>query len=200
MTSIHAPQFAIGNPFSAVLLAGGQSNRMGRDKAGLLFAGEPLWQRQLATLRAAGADQLLISGPAHGPYADAGLPILADAAPGLGPLAGLAAALRHARCEWLLVLAIDLPDMRADFLAHLAERAAAQGRGLIPHDAAGLEPLAAVYPRACLPLAEEHLRTADRSMHGFIERAVSQNLVALHPLTSAQRPLFRNLNTPADLL
>ena len=49
--------------FSAVLLAGGKSSRMGSDKAFLEIEGEPLWQRQLATLRGLSPGQLMISGP-----------------------------------------------------------------------------------------------------------------------------------------
>jgi molybdopterin-guanine dinucleotide biosynthesis protein A len=83
-------------PFTAVLLAGGKSTRMGRDKAGVLLHGQPLWQRQLATLRAVQPAELFISGKADAAYAGAGVEIVADNFPGLGPLSGLEATLRRA--------------------------------------------------------------------------------------------------------
>src|SRR6476659_3626346 len=100
--------------FTAVLLAGGRSTRMGRDKASLPYAGGALWEHQLATLRSTGAGEVCISGPRHGPYASCGLPILEDRTPNVGPLAAIETALP--RAPYVVVLAIDMPAMRADFL------------------------------------------------------------------------------------
>ena len=179
--------------FSAVLLAGGNSTRMGRDKAALLIDGRPLWQRQLATLRATAPVELFISGKPDGPYAADGVPIIADAIPGLGPLAGLAAALRHARQARLLVLAIDLPAITAPFLGKLLAGAPA-----VPRRDGRFEPLAAVYPSACRPLVEECLRESDRSMQRFVRLALEHRLLRIHDLDADEAALFRNVNTPAD--
>jgi molybdopterin-guanine dinucleotide biosynthesis protein A len=186
-------------PFAAVLLAGGKSSRMGRDKASVVIDGQPLWQRQLATLRATGAQELFISGKPDGPYADSGIEIIVDSSLGRGPLAGLEAALRRTRQPLLLVLAIDLPDMTSTFLADLVRRASTNGLGVVPRTAEWFEPLAAVYSPACLPLVEECLRGEDHSMQRFVREAVAQNLVEERPLTLTEHVLFRNLNAPADL-
>src|SRR5438067_5066315 len=92
--------------FAAVLLAGGKSSRMGRDKASVVIDGQPLWQRQLATLRATHPCELYISGKVDGPYADSGVELVIDSSPGHGPLAGLEAALLRTHQPLLLVLAI----------------------------------------------------------------------------------------------
>ena len=186
-------------PFTAVLVAGGKSTRMGRDKAGVLIDGQPLWQRQLATLRAVHPHELFISGKPDGPYAGAGLEILPDNFPGLGPLAGLEAALRRASHPLVLILAIDLPVMTAEFLSELLRVSAANGTGLVPSADDWFEPLAAVYPRACLPLVEERLHAADRSMRRFVQACVAREFVRVHAIADGERPLFRNLNTPEDL-
>lgn len=186
-------------PFTAVLLAGGKSTRMGRDKAGVLIHGQPLWQRQLATLRALLPHELFISGKPDGPYASAGVEILADNFPGLGPLAGVEAALRRARHPLVLVLAVDLPAMTADFLSILVRHAAASATGCVPVDDRGFQPLAAVYPRTCLPLAESCLRETDRSMQRFVRLAVEGGLVGVRELRIGERPLFKNINQPGDL-
>ena len=186
-------------PFTAVLLAGGKSTRMGRDKAGVLIGGQPLWQRQLATLRALHPHELFISGKPDGPYADARVEILPDHFPGLGPLAGLEAALRRASHPLVLVLAIDLPAMTANFLSGLIRQAAASATGCVPREDRWFEPLAAVYPRACLPLAEACLREADHSMQRFAQLAVEQGFVRICELVEAERPLFRNVNEPGEI-
>lgn len=172
---------------------------MGQDKAGVLITGEPLWQRQLATLRACRAREVFISGKADGPYALADVEILIDAVPGLGPLGGLAASLRRASCPLVLVLAIDLPAMTAAFLSSLVNETAAGVQGCVPRDGAWFQPLAAVYPRACLPLVGACLRDEDRSMQRFVRLAAAQGWVKIRELTPDERPLFRNVNQPGDL-
>jgi molybdopterin-guanine dinucleotide biosynthesis protein A len=172
---------------------------MGRDKAALIIGNQPLWQHQLATLRDAGADEFLISGRSDGPYATAGVPVIADEQPELGPLGGLVSSLRRAQHEWVLVLAIDLPLMTPAFLRQLVEDAAATKRGVLPQSPSGWEPLAAVYPRACLQPAEACLERRELSLQNFASRAEAEGLLIAHPITGAESQLFLNLNTEDDL-
>jgi molybdenum cofactor guanylyltransferase len=191
----------IGNPaFSAVLLAGGKSTRMGGDKAAVVLEGQALWQRQLATLAALRPHELFISGRADGPYASAGTEVIEDLHPGCGPLSGLEAACWRMQTPLLCVLAVDLPWMTVAFLERILKIAMQDGRGVVPQNSEYFEPLAAVYPRGMLNLAAEHLRHADHSMQRLIQRAVELDLVIPYALADDQRGLFRNLNTPADLI
>lgn len=172
---------------------------MGRDKAALLIGSTPLWQRQLATLRAAQPDEILISGRSDGPYAQSGVEIVTDETPGFGPLAGIITGMRRARYDWLLVLAIDLPAMTSAFLRGLIEQAARERRGVVPETASTLEPLAAIYPRSCLPIAVECLASDDRSMRQFCRLAHERGLTSASSITGEDEVLFRNVNSPADL-
>jgi molybdenum cofactor guanylyltransferase len=185
--------------FDAVLLAGGKSTRMGVDKAGVLIQGEPLWRRQLATLRALGPSEIFISGRETGPYAGEGFEILKDAYQECGPLAGLEAALSRTSKPRLLVLAIDLPAMRADFLARLVELAIRHGRSVVPQNGNRFEPLAAVYSKSTHGLVTECLQSNDYSLQRFTRLAIQRSLAEPHPLSPEDEPLFRNVNTPADL-
>jgi molybdenum cofactor guanylyltransferase len=185
--------------FDAVLLAGGKSTRMGADKAGILIQGQPLWRRQLATLRALGPDEIFISGREAGPYAEEGLEIIKDSHADRGPLAGLEASLFRTMKPYLVVLAIDLPEMRADFLARLVELAISRGRSIVPQDGESFEPLAAVYCGTICGVLVECLCGRDHSLQNFIRRAVELDLVLPYPLSSEEDLLFRNVNTPADL-
>jgi len=184
----------IANPnFAAVLLAGGRSTRMGRDKATLLIDGQPLWQRQLATLRALHPAELFISGRRDGPYAAAGVEIIEDAIPDLGPLGGIAAALHHAESPLVLVLAIDLPAMTAEFLGTLLQDA----RPTVPRRNNNFEPLAAIYPKSAHPIAEELLREDDRSLQRFVRRLIEDDLAQARSIVTEEWSLFRNVNHPA---
>ncbi len=190
---------SIRNPFSAVLLAGGRSTRMGRDKAALVIDGEPLWQRQLATLRATGADELFISVRSDKLYEESGVATIEDLTRDAGPLAALEAVLPRIATTHVVVLAIDLPAMRAEFLAMLVETALAKDCSVVPESDGRFEPLAAVYTPALLPLVIECLRGTDHSMQNLLRTATGRGLVFAHPLRSEERSYFRNINSPGDI-
>ncbi len=185
--------------FAAVLLAGGQSRRMGRDKALLpLPDGRLLWERQLGVLRELRPAELFISGSAR-PGFPADVPLLADEFPGRGPLGGIAAALAAMKSARLVVLALDLPKMDAPFLQGLLA-SSQEGSGMVPrHPGADgfYEPLAAIYPRACAPAAREALHAGRLSLQAFVQSAGP----SLRPylLATGQEGLFANWNRPEDV-
>src|SRR5690349_1598792 len=96
---------------SAVLLAGGESRRMGKDKATILFRGKPLWQIQLELLRKLNPSKILVSARTDPSWRPGDVQFVADVPPSRGPLSGLAASLAGLRTTHLLALAIDMPFM-----------------------------------------------------------------------------------------
>jgi molybdopterin-guanine dinucleotide biosynthesis protein A len=97
-----------------VVLAGGLSSRMGRDKALLEWQGRPLIERQLAVLREAGVDEVRVSGE-RAAYGG-----IADALPQAGPLGGLAGVAKAEPGDVdLLVMPVDMPLLRAELLRRL---------------------------------------------------------------------------------
>jgi molybdopterin-guanine dinucleotide biosynthesis protein A len=185
--------------FSAALLAGGKSLRMGHDKAFIKLDGVALWRRQLAILHQLSPDELFISGPPHRDWMEDGLRVVADAEENVGPLAGVVAALRQCSSPLLLILAVDLPNMTANFCRSLLELSN-DGRGAVPRRQQRFEPLTAIYPIGSLTMAEEELREGNYSMQNFVARALSKGLVTEHVISQDEEPLFRNINTSEDLL
>lgn len=112
-----------------VVLAGGLSSRMGRDKALLAWQGRPLIERQLAVLRAAGVDDVRVSGD-RAAYGG-----IADAIPQAGPLGGLAGVARAQMEDVdLLVVPVDMPLLQAGLLQRLrTERPQARSLGFVSH-------------------------------------------------------------------
>ncbi|HRQ90085.1 MAG TPA: molybdenum cofactor guanylyltransferase, partial [Bacteroidia bacterium] len=187
-----------GPSFDAVLLAGGRSSRMGRDKAFLDWEGQPLYVRQLRKLAALGPERLWLSTHAGQsfPAVMEGVVRLVDQQPDLGPLGGLREALAASRAERVLVLAVDLPRMETAFLHRLL---AAEG-GAVPKTANGWEPLAAVYPRRdTLALVEDALSRGDLRLQHLVDRLESDGLVAAVPVGEHASGLFANVNTPEEL-
>jgi len=120
MTPLPAPQrLAISRGY---VVAGGQSSRMGRDKARLPYGDATLIEHAIALVRAVTPDVRVLCGAAKR-YEEFGAPVIQDPVCGVGPLGGLYGALLHASadgCERMLWLAVDLPLVPADFLSGLA--------------------------------------------------------------------------------
>ncbi len=174
---------------------------MGTDKAGVVFGGQPLWRRQLALLRGINPDQLLVSCRRDSIYfsSEQNIELVHDGVPDAGPLGGIEAILEKARFEFVLILAIDLPQVTTEFLSGLIDASNHAGKGIVPRDERWFQPLAAIYPRASLPLVATHLLQADRSMQSFVRAALQRGLVAEYRVGEAQKRYFKNLNTIADL-
>jgi molybdopterin-guanine dinucleotide biosynthesis protein A len=184
-------------PFSAAVFAGGASTRMGTDKAFLRLGDELLIERQLRCLREAGAAQVLISGRAGVDYSRFGLTLVHDERPDCGPLAGLAAILKSTPFQKTLILAVDMPAMTPAMLKKIVSRCE-DDLGCVPVDDRGFEPLAAVYPKQLLPLAEELLAAGRYSMQEFVMEAVERGLVRALQLEPAEQLFFINCNRPSD--
>jgi len=169
---------------------------MGRDKAFIEIDGVPLWQRQLRILQELAPTEIFLSGPPHEEWENVGCAIVPDAQEACGPLGGIVAALRVASSDLLLALAVDLPRMSANYLRVLLG-GAVSGKGVIPW-AGRYEPLAAIYPKRSLALAEHLLAAGKYSLQSFASRCVDHDLAVRQPVSSADVALFFNMNTPDD--
>jgi molybdopterin-guanine dinucleotide biosynthesis protein A len=145
------------------VLVGGESRRMGSDKALLELEREPLLLRAARLLDRFVDTVTLLGSPAR--YSRFGLAVLADEFTVAGPLAGLATALKHSSHEWNLFLACDLPLVNEHVIQLLTERmATSYAQAIVPRTTDGWQPLCAAYHRSCLPLMEEALARRDLSI------------------------------------
>jgi len=183
---------------SAVLLAGGDSRRMGEDKATLLFRGRPLWEIQLQLLRKLKPAEILVSARADPPWRPDDVQFVADVPPSRGPLSGLAASLTHMRSEHLLALAIDMPLMNEICLRSLCDQIE-PGRGVLPMIGDRAEPLAAIYPANAHVDLVEALSGIDFSLQRLTSKLVKARKLLALKVGKESEVLFRSLNDPADL-
>ena len=155
-------------PMTGVLLAGGESRRMGTDKAALEFDGEPLAARVARVLAEACDEVLVASGDGTRlDRLDLGFPQVADATPGAGPLGGIVAGLERARHPLVAVVAVDMPNASAPLLRLLAEAWSGED-AVVPISPRGPEPLHAVYARTAAPTCRRRLEGPDRSVVGAL--------------------------------
>ena len=184
--------------FSAVLLAGGEARRMGRDKATIEFQGEPLWKRQLELLRALGPKQLFVSARTKPDWLPDDVALLLDDPPSRGPLSGLTKALTTTRTTNLIALAVDMPFMRGEQMRELSTYASA-GAGVVPMIGEQAEPLAAIYPVEAAPDFVTALAGSDVSLQRIVRQLSANGKVRLVAITDTKTPLFRSVNSPSDL-
>lgn len=177
-------------PFAAVLLAGGRSTRMKQDKALLDWQGQPLWQVQLDKLQALLPARLLLSCRREQQLLPpAGIEVVFDPEnTDDGPLGAITRCLERVQMP-LLVLAVDMPWMTAEFLREK----------LLPggffHGAHGYEALAGLYTPALLPMMQAALGDKHLALQPVIEACVHSGLTTTQVLGGDQTPFFRNANT-----
>ncbi len=178
-----------------MILTGGRSVRMGRDKAHATIGGAAMVERVVAAIP--GAVPIVIVGPA--PAVDFARPVVLtrEEPPGGGPVAGLAAALPHVATDLLALLATDLPFL-GDLPERLVHRLADSGAdAVLATDSTGREqPVCAAYRTASLRASVTELGDPD----GVAMRRLVRNLhsVRYKPRTTTVDPTM-DVDTPADL-
>ena len=184
---------------SAFILAGGQSTRMGRDKALVIVGGRTLLERVLETARAVTEDVRIVGEPAK--YSTLA-PTTADIFPGCGPLGGIHAALRASNRELNAILAVDVPFVTPELLQYLIACAEESPTSLVTvvRTNQGWQPLCAVYRREFVDLAEGSLRAGRNKIDALFEPGRAR-VISAQELQAAgfSENLFRNLNTPEEL-
>ena len=183
----------------AYILAGGASSRMGREKALLELGGVPMVARMAALLWPLAEQVTLIAPPEK--FVEMPLRVIADDEPGLGPLGGIATALRFSHAEWNLVCGCDLPFLTEAWLAHLTERARySSADALLPQGAQGhVEPLCAMYrTRARTAIAEALSRGVRKVSDGLAAVRVETIPAAEWKAFDSHGLLFKNMNSPED--
>jgi len=199
--------------FSAVILAGGKSSRMGQDKAWLQADGESLLARQIRVVCEVGANEVFISGHANTDYSSFDCRVLHDQRIEAGPLAGIESALAASSSSLLLVLAVDMPKMQVGLLRQLAARCD-EGVGAIPRVEGEIEPLAAFYPRVAVNVIAElfsapsgsgsrgetsRVWKKSPSATAFAGKCVKCGLAKFVDVAGSETHFFANWNSPKDL-
>ena len=187
---------------SLVIQAGGESRRMGSDKALMPFLGRPLITRLLSRI-AWIADEVIVTSNRPENYLFLGLSPVRDVIPGLGALGGLYTALRAARHPYVAVVACDMPFASPElFLAELVTLRETGADALIPRTEGGTEPFHAVYRvESCLPYVRDAIEAGKRRVDAWFERVnirymEEEEIISYDP----GRLAFFNINTPEELV
>lgn len=183
--------------WTGVVLAGGQSSRMGRDKALIEVDGMTLLERSIDLLRPHCREVLVMADPSR--YEPLHAQVIPDDAPGNGPLGAIVTALRKARYGRLVVVACDLPHLSDRLIIRLKDLLDHGDDAVVPRHEGHVEPLAATYHRHALEPFERCLRHGNLRMTDALACIRTHYFDVTPGRDGWSADLFRNLNSPADL-
>ena len=186
------------NLITVAIQAGGQSSRMGEDKAFVVYNGRPMIETVLAQVAGLGQETFIVTNNPE-PYAYLGVPTVGDIYLDHGPLAGIHTAVSHAAHPHTLVVACDMPWLKRPLLQYqISLRHTADV--VVPLWNNFPEPLHAIYSKACLPAIEANLQAKRLKITRFYGqvaiRYVGQEEIEEN---GGNGRSFANINTPQDL-
>ena len=185
---------------SIVIQAGGESRRMGQDKALIPFLGRPLIQRVVDRLSPI-ADEMLVTTNNPTDYRFLELRLFPDLIPGRGALGGLYTALSSATCETVAVVACDMPFVNAKLIKAASRLMVKEDADVvIPNSGDGLEPLHAVYRCVtCLPAIKAAIDADQWRLISWFPQ-VKVNIIQPDEIKTYDPSglAFWNLNTPEE--
>ncbi|MEF2968231.1 molybdenum cofactor guanylyltransferase [Paenibacillus sp. M1] len=201
---------------TAIVLAGGRSSRMGRNKALLPLNGVPVIERLIREMESVAGEVIIAGGGQPEAYRYLEKNVIGDLFPETGPMAGLHAGLTEAKTAWSLAVACDMPFAGQAVFAQLAERAlkaeqdgwngteAGPGKrfeAVIPTVEGRRQPLLAAYRRSVLPGLENELREGNFKLTRWAEglRAeIVDGAVLAGAAGVREEDLPFNMNRPED--
>jgi molybdenum cofactor guanylyltransferase len=198
---------------AAMILAGGKSSRMGRDKATIEIEGVPMLRRiydvvagcndggirstegiYIVTPWIERYQSMLPNGLQSAPAIDCNF--IAEADPHRGPLVGFAQGLSQIEADWVLLLACDLPNLSTSFIQSSIDRLSdipVQSIAYLPKSDRGWDALCGFYRGNCLESLQEYINGGGQSFQGWLKGKVVTELAI------DDRRILLNCNTPADL-
>jgi molybdopterin-guanine dinucleotide biosynthesis protein A len=183
---------------SGIVLAGGQSSRLGTDKSFINVNGQSLIEHIVAKLTRLSDDVIIVTNsPDEYDHLEARL--VGDIYPGKGALGGIYSGLRAAANAYSLVVACDMPFLDPNLLRYMIILAR-EHDVVIPRIGGLPEPLHAIYSKNCLEPIDRLLARGDLKIIDFFSevrvRYVEEGEVDIF---DPQHLSFFNVNTPHDL-
>ncbi len=186
----------------ALVLAGGKSSRMGRDKALILWDGQPMLQRVVGAIRQLPLlSSVYILTPRPDLYQGSitgDVQWLLESSPGNGPLIALSQGFAQIEAEWILLLACDMPQLDSGILHQWSKKLSTlppEILALVPQSAERWEPMCGFYRKEAEKALEVFIQAGGRSLQGWLKQIPVSSI----PVDRAARLMLKNCNKPEDL-
>ena len=184
--------------FTSIILAGGQSSRMGEDKALVPYNGKPLILYSIG-LSLNFSDKIIISSDQES-HTSLGFPVVPDIYPVHAPIAGIHAGLKSSATDWNLVLSCDMPNISSQVIDYLLSNLDDKSEIVLPQHDGYLEPLCGFYHKSLIPLMESNFTKNLLSPLDLLGSA-PHRIIRMDDLPGKNMSfVFRNVNSRNDLL
>lgn len=180
---------------TGIILSGGQSTRMGTDKALLLLKGKTLLENAIEICNPV-CNEILISSN-NSEHEKFGYKIVPDEFTNCGPLSGIYSALKKSQTEWNFIISVDAAFVKPDFI-HTLLNNANNFDAVVPYHNFGKEPLISMYNKSGLRVMLEHLQSKNLKIHNLLN-ALNTKYINSQSWVEKFPEIFRNLNRPDDL-
>ena len=182
---------------TGIILAGGKSSRMGRDKGWIEVNNKPLINYAIEALKPY-CDQILISSNSK-KYKSLGYPVYEDKIKNCGPLGGIYSSLLHSSTHKNMVLSCDMPLISTELIKYVLDKCIEGKLSLPIHGANFMEPLCAVYPLEAIPHLEKFIKEGKLKLIDLVN-SITTKQIMIDPSNYFYHPdLFLNINIPGDL-
>ena len=181
---------------TGIVLAGGKSRRMGRDKALMVYQDKPLIQHAVDTLRQV-CNKVVISSNKND-YYFTGCEVWPDEIDIHAPMIGIYSCLKRSPDEVNLVLSCDMPLTGIAILKYLLAKHNAYEIVVPRYNNEFIEPLCALYKRSVIPVMERFIKDRNYSMQEFIRASSHLMLEVIPKLDFYRDNMFTNINNPGD--
>lgn len=178
---------------TGIVLAGGRSTRMGRDKGFVEYNGKPFIAHIIESLKPLVNEIVIVSD--NEDYERFGHYRVNDHFKDMGPLAGLYSGLYHSKTEVNLVLSCDVPLVNEALLLKLIQEVTEQDDVVQIKSQGKTNPLIAIYKKRCMATCLSTLESGERRLHRCIDQLNSRNITVDQSLER----FTKNINTSNDL-
>lgn len=183
-------------PITVGILSGGQSTRMGSDKALITLDNERMIDRLISELGDVG--EVIISASKRGIYDDLGCPIVYDEHDKIGPIEGIRQVLSAADTEYVFVCAVDMPFIKKELIDYMAGYISSDHACYVIADEDHIHPLCAIYRKDILPVIDKLIAEGNYRLREIFKHVPVKYISLDH--TDFDKKTVRNINTKAELL
>lgn len=185
---------------TGIILAGGKSSRMGKDKSFILFSGRPLIEVLIDKISPLFKDLIIVTNKPY-LYQKYDIRTEVDIVKDSGPLAGIYTGLVSSRDSYNFIFACDMPFLNQDLIQYMVEETKGGDYDVVVPEYKGrLQPLCAIYSKKCIEPIENELSRNNLKIRDFLQyvkvRVINEKEISRF---ISSQSLFANINTPQDI-
>ncbi len=181
---------------TGIILAGGQSSRMGTDKALIRLNGKTLMENAIEICKPVCSAILISSNnPKHKNF---GFAVIPDEINNCGPMSGIYSCLNKSETDWNFIISVDTALIPEDFV-HFLISETGEFDAVVPIHENGKEPLVALYRKNCVPVIQERIELKNYKMYNLLNE-FNTKFINVDSWVQKYPAIFKNINRPEDII